>query len=201
MLHEVYSQNEKQQILLAGATGFRQQATGYFLRPSLLIKLPYERLLVVSRYLRWRRRSATRPRSPRRECLSLRFLSKCAESSSMRRVRTAICTSGEPVSESCRRAFCISFCFLRFVSINIEYHIPRLYARGYWRRGARPSTFRERCWVSRGANKVSILYREFGADAPPAGADSTLVSFTSKMSVEFAGTTTAPEGSFTSSPP
>src|SRR3989344_6246001 len=36
----------------------------------------------------------------------------------MRRVKTATCTSGEPVSVSCRAVLAISLAFLRFVSIG-----------------------------------------------------------------------------------
>ena len=46
----------------------------YFLRPSFFTIAPYARLLLVSRYFKCLRRSATRPKSPRRECLSLLFL-------------------------------------------------------------------------------------------------------------------------------
>src|SRR3989344_5576742 len=108
---------------------YHLKPTTYFLSPSFFTRLPYERLFVVSKYFRCLRRSATSPRSPRRPCLSLRFLSKCTDSSSIRRVRRAICTSGEPVSLSCRCAFETSLCFLRFVSIAKEYHVLGLHAR------------------------------------------------------------------------
>lgn len=54
------------------------------------------------RYSRWVRRSATNPRRPRRECLSLRFFLRCFDKSSMRFEIRLTWTSGEPVSLSCR---------------------------------------------------------------------------------------------------
>ena len=43
----------------------------YRFKPSFLTSVPYARLLVDSRYFKCFRRSATSPKSPRRECLSL----------------------------------------------------------------------------------------------------------------------------------
>lgn len=131
---------------------------------------------MLSRYLRCLRRSATSPRRPRLELLSLRFLSKCWDNSSMRRVKMATCTSGEPVSVSWRCPFLTSFCFFRFVSISgIISH---------------SATF---CNAREG-----LLSRLFSYSA---GAASTLTSFKLNTSVAFAGIRTVPDASFTSCAP
>jgi len=90
----------------------------YFFKPSFLTSALYERLFFCSRYFKCRRRSATSPKRPRRECLSFGFFFKCCESSSILRDRIAVCTSGEPVSSSWRWISLMVLAFFRFVSIK-----------------------------------------------------------------------------------
>src|SRR5687768_12402068 len=54
-----------------------------------------------TRYASSRRRCPTSLSSPRREWLSFGKLRRCSVSDLIRSVRSAICTSGEPVSPSC----------------------------------------------------------------------------------------------------
>ena len=151
----------------------------YFLRPSFFVSALYARLLVVSRYFKCLRRSATRPRRPRRELLSLRFLSKCWESSSIRRVRIATCTSGEPVSVSWRFVLLISFCFFRFVSMRgMIAHSPALSKRY-------------------SVTSVPSVMASASSAGAASGAGSTLTRRISNTRFAFPGIICVPEGSVT----
>ena len=88
--------------------------TNYF-SPSFLERAAYLFGLFLARYLRWVLRSATNPKSPRRECLSLRFFFKCTVRSSIRLDKIPICTSGLPVSASVNLTSLIILCFLFLV--------------------------------------------------------------------------------------
>lgn len=90
----------------------------YFFKSSFFKIAVYARLLFFSRYFKCARRSATIPRRPRRECKSFGCFFKCAARSSIFRDKRPICTSGEPVSVSCRAVFLMTFCFFRCVSIS-----------------------------------------------------------------------------------
>src|SRR5918999_4496279 len=80
---------------------------------------------VAWRYLSSRRRLPTSLSRPRREWWSFLCARRCSVSSSIRRVRSAIWTSGEPVSDPSRPNVETTSRFASFVS-DIEPRVPKV---------------------------------------------------------------------------
>src|SRR2546427_9197060 len=121
--------------------------------PSFCRTFLYRSGLTFLRYVRSLRRLATMISNPLRDAWSFSCVLKCSVSCVIRSLRTAICTSGEPVSDLWARLLAIICCLrsvasaisrvtapcLLFISIYYTYRIPQdgMPEVGYWRPGAR----------------------------------------------------------------
>ena len=93
--------------------------SAYFRRPSFLIVLWYPSRFVLERYLSKRFRLPTIMMSPLREWRSCLCIFRCSFNSLIRNVRAAICTSGEPQSDSCLLNSVVSVVIVVILFLNL----------------------------------------------------------------------------------